>query len=330
MIELSRLQKVDGNSTVLDIEALRVKPGEIAAVVGPVGSGKATLLRLLIGREAPTLGEVKLAGANPLTEKEPFSRRVGVMFADDTLYKRQSAYANLRFYSRLRGLPKSPIPDLLSQVGLADHANERVEKLPSGLARRLAFGAAILHQPAVLILEEPFDRCDDTSITLLSALIRECAEHDVAILVLADNSANLISLCDTIYTLDQGRISEILRPAEEREQTLPFKIPVRLEGSVALVNPADILYALTQDSRTYLQLIERRLPTQFTMAQLEQRLSRSGFFRAHRGYLVNLQHVKEVIPYTRSSFSLKLNDPEETKIPLSKEAARELRTLLDY
>ena len=66
------------------------------------------------------------------------------------------------------------------------------------------------------------------------------------------------------------------------------------------------------------------------MSELEQRLSRSGFFRAHRGYLVNLQHVKEVIPYTRDSYSLRLKDPEGTKIPLSKTAARELRAILGY
>ena len=66
------------------------------------------------------------------------------------------------------------------------------------------------------------------------------------------------------------------------------------------------------------------------MADLEKRLERSGFFRAHRGYLVNLQLVKEVIPYTRDSFSLRLKDPEGTKIPLSKSAARELRDLMGY
>jgi len=72
------------------------------------------------------------------------------------------------------------------------------------------------------------------------------------------------------------------------------------------------------------------LPTHFTLNELEERLSRSGFFRAHRAYLVNLQHVKEVIPYTRNSFSLRLDDSASTVIPLSKSAAGELRDLLGY
>ncbi len=330
MIELKRLQKVSDHNTVIDIDTLKVRPGEIAAVVGPVGSGKEILLELLIGREQPTVGQVLLDGSSPTSDRQRFSRLVGVLFADDTLYQRQSPKGNLQFHCRLRGLPKRRIGEVLTRVGLADHANQKVEKLSSGLKRRLAFGCAILHQPPILILMEPFGRCDDASISLLSDLIRELAEEKVTILVLADNNANLIPLCDTIYSLEQGRVVDVLKPADSQQPGLPFKIPVRLEGSVALVNPVDILYALTQDGRAYLQTVDRRLPTQFTMAQLEERLSRSGFFRAHRGYLVNLQHVKEVIPYTRSSFSLKLNDPEETKIPLSKEAARELRELLGY
>jgi ABC-2 type transport system ATP-binding protein len=96
------------------------------------------------------------------------------------------------------------------------------------------------------------------------------------------------------------------------------------------VNPTDILYADVEGGRAFLQTAEGRLPTQFTLSELDQRLGRSGFFRAHRGYLVNLQHVKEVIPYTRNSFSLRLDDAAGTKIPLSKSAAAELRELLGY
>jgi ABC-2 type transport system ATP-binding protein len=107
-------------------------------------------------------------------------------------------------------------------------------------------------------------------------------------------------------------------------------VPAKLEGKVALVNPAEIYFVTAQDDRAYLQTAEELIPTQFTLAELEKRLSRSGFFRAHRGYLVNLQHVKEVIPYTRDSFSLRLKDEDNTEIPLSKSAAKELRELLGY
>ena len=190
---------------------------------------------------------------------------------------------------------------------------------------------ALLHQPQVLLLVEPFDRCDEASISLLSRLINQHATAGGTVLILADTDSYLTHLSHTIYELDQGRIVSKRQPGNEAdENALPFKIPVKLEGRVALVNPTDILYVVVENGRSFLQTHTERLPTQFTLAQLEQRLARSGFFRAHRAFLVNLQHVTEVIPYTRSSFSLRLDDAEGSKIPMSKDAARELRDLLDY
>jgi ABC-2 type transport system ATP-binding protein len=330
VIEVRDLQKVIAQNPVVDIESLTVEAGEIAAVVGPAGSGKAELIELLLGRTRPTVGTIRLAGIDPVADQGQFSRQVGVLFAEDSLYMRQSPLGNLKFYCRLRGLPRSRAAEVLAQVGLADCANAKLDKLPSGLARRLAFGCAILHQPTVLLLIEPFARCDEATISLLSDLMRQLAEGGVTLLILADDAANLTALCDAIYALAQGRIVESYSPQEERRTDLPFKIPVKLEAKVALVNPSDILYATSEESRTFLQTAEGRLPTQFTLVELEERLARSGFFRAHRGYLVNLQHVKEVIPYTRNSFSLILDDDAETEIPLSKAAARELRELLGY
>ena len=329
-IEIKGLQKVVDQNLVVDIDSLTVKAGEIAAIAGPPGSGKAVLLQLLIGRVGPTAGTIQILGQNPYSERERLSRTIGVMFADDAVYKRQSPYGNLRFHCRLYGLPRSRADEVLAQVGLADQARARVDKLPSGLSRRLAFGCAILHRPKALLLVEPFARCDEASISLLSDLMRQMASDGATLLILADDSANLGSLCDTIHTLSHGRIVETHTPQDERQADLPFKIPVRLEARVALVNPGDILYVTTEQSQTYLQTVEGRLPAQFTLTELEGRLARSGFFRAHRGYLVNLQHVKEVIPSTRNSFSLILDDEGETEIPLSKSAARELRELLDY
>lgn len=330
MIELSNLQKVIDQKTVIEIDTLRVGSGEIAALTGPVGSGKAILVKLLSGQTRPTLGSIRLAGIDPYLQKEAFSRKAGVLFSEDGLYGRQSAKANLEFHCRLYGLPRQRAEQVLSRVGLVDHADIRVEKLSSSLARRLAFGRAILHEPEVLVLVDPFERCDDTSISLLTRLLNELSETGVSVLILGDDGPALNALCDTIYRLDQGRIAEVYHPKEERKADLPFKIPVRLEGKVALVNPGDILFAFAEGGGTYLHTTEARLPTQFTLSELEERLGRSGFFRAHRGFLVNLQHVKEVIPYTRNSFSLRLDDAGSTEIPLSKSAAGELRDLLGY
>jgi ABC-2 type transport system ATP-binding protein len=330
MIELASLQKVIDQNTVIDIDALKVEAGEIAALVGPVDSGKETLLELLTGQSRPTAGEVMLAGFDPFMHKDQFSSKAGVLFSEDNLYTRMSPEGNLKFYSRLRRLPKARIAEVLKNVGLADHANVKVENLPSNLKRRLAFGRAILHNPKVLLLVEPFAKCDDTTVALLSELMHQLARDGVAVLLLAEDTTKLDPLCDMIYRLEKGRIVDAYRPGEELRAGLPFMIPAKQEGKVDLVDPTDILYVMAQDDRAVLQTTEGLLPTQFTLTELEKRLSRSGFFRAHRSYLVNLQHVKEVIPFTRDSFTLRLKDEAGTQIPLSKAAAHELRKLLGY
>ncbi|HSF82754.1 MAG TPA: LytTR family transcriptional regulator DNA-binding domain-containing protein [Anaerolineales bacterium] len=331
MIQLKNLQKAIDGSLMIDIPALEVEGQEIAALVGPAGSGKRALFDLFTGKTRPTAGTVRMVGIDPFQDKDQFSQVAGALFAEDAVYKHLSPLRNLEFQARLYGLPRSRASEVLSRVGLGDQANAKLDKLSTSLLRRLAFGRAILHSPRVLLLFEPFSRCDQITVGLLSSLMRSIAEGGNATLILANDLTNLDSLCDRLHILNQGRITESHQPQEEQAASLPFKIPARLgDKKVILLNPADILYAYAGEGRAFLVTPDGELPSQFTLAELEERLGRSGFFRAHRGFLVNLQHVKEVIPFTRNSFSLRLNDAASTEIPLSKTAARELSELLGY
>lgn len=332
MIKITNLEKVQDGRTVLSIDNLEVNSGEIAVVIGQVGSGKGVLLSLLTGKTRPTAGLLRLGDLDPAQDHIGFSNLTGVMFTNDALYLRQSVLENLQFYCRLRGLPLSRAVAVLDQVGLADQSKTRVEKLSTGLSRRLSFGLAILHDPEILILESPFERCDNASIQQISALLLENLERGKSILLLVDSDAHLANIADTYYLLEQGNLRRLLKSEEETEsiRQQPFKIPVRMEGSVMLVNPADLYYAEVKEGRTYLYTKEDRLPSQYTLTELEERLSTRGFFRAHRSYLVNLQHIREVIPFTRDSYSLRINDGQGTLVPLSKTAAQELKNQLGF
>jgi len=329
MIVLTELQKAVDQVTVIDVPALRVESGEISAICGPVDSGKDVLFQLLIGAARPTRGSIQVAGADPFQDRQSFSRQVGVVFAEETLYKRMSVLENIQFFNRLYRLPKTRPAEVLNQVGLADQAAVSVEKLSTGLSRRLALGRAILNHPRVLLLADPFAGCEEISIRLIIQVVRQQTEGGAAVLIFAQEPASL-NFCDTIYLLDKGRVVESYAPGQGEARQRPFMVPARAEDKIVLVDPAEILYAFAQEDRTYLQTVNECLVTQFTLADLEKRLARSGFFRAHRAYLVNLQQVKEVIPFTRDSYSLRLKDATGTKIPLSKSAERELRELLGY
>ena len=335
MIEIHNLQKVVDQVTTIDIPELVAITGEVTAVFGLTGWEKNTFVALLTGQTQPTAGKIKVAGFDPYAERKAFARHVGVLLAENGLYPKLSVRQNLIFYTNLYGVKAERAERLLQQVGLQDQAAERAANLAPSLARRLAFGRSVLHEPDVWLLVDPFANCDAASVALLKALVQEMAAKGTTVMIVTSDQAQVLGLCDSVVEMENGRLQQQYRPAEQPAQSdLPFKIPARLEGKVALVNPADILYATAEDGRTFLCTEDGRIPTHLTLTEVEERLARSGFFRAHRAYLVNIQHIKEVISYTRNSYTLVLDGkiPEEGRIeiPLSKGAARDLREMLDY
>jgi ABC-2 type transport system ATP-binding protein len=336
MIEITQLQKVVQQNTVLDIPELTVAAGTITAVSGLTTPHKETFIQLLTGQTPPTAGQIRLDGIDPFQDRTQFAQKVGFLPPEDGLYERLTVRQNLEFFCRLYGLPLSQAIEMLTKVGLQDKAQIRAQQLSAELARRLALGRTLLHQPRLLILVDPFHRSAPASVEIISGLLRQQAAAGAAILLIADESAAATALSHTIIIMNQGRLSQSYQPGDQHATpNLPFKIPARLEGKVALVNPADILYATSDDGRTYLHVEDGRIPTHLTLTEVEERLARSGFFRAHRSYLVNLQHIKEMISYTRDSYTLILDgfqpdDSNPIEIPLSKTAARDLRELLDF
>jgi len=330
MIQIRNLSKIINGRTILDVGDITVNRGEIAAVVGPADSGLDILLKLMIGKALPSSGEITIESLVPSKDQGELGNKIGILFQEDALYPYLSTEKNLQFFARLYGLSNRRISEILESIGLADQPKGKVNQLPSGLARRLAFGRALLHRPSILILEYPFARCDEDSLNLIKHLIRQEAENGNTILILDEDTANLGNLCSRIYYLRQGRIEKITEGDEPQPSNLPFKIPVKHEGKVALLNPSDILYAEASEGHTLLITRDGELDSQYTLQELEERLKLSGFFRAHRSFLVNLQHVQEVIPYSKNSFSLRLIDKDHTEIPLSKNSASELRDMLDY
>lgn len=330
MIKIMNLQKIKNGNTVLDIDKIQIEAGQIVGLVGAAESGLSTLIKILTGKLRPSAGVININGLEPAKDKNQLSTEIGFLFKDNGLYINQTAKNNLSFFAKLYQLPIQDVDEVLKRIGLADQARVRVREMPSGLSRRLAFGRSIINHPSTLILEHPFEKCDEKSILIIKEIIKQEAINGASILILNEDIANLEDLCNRVVLLKSGLITEVMDNPQKTPTELPFKIPVKLEGRVALLNPGEILYIEAMQGRTVLHTLEAQLPSQFTLSELENRLKRSGFFRAHRSFLVNLQHVQEVIPYSRNSFSLRLTDPKRTEIPLSKNAASELRDLLDY
>jgi ABC-2 type transport system ATP-binding protein len=185
-------------------------------------------------------------------------------------------------------------------------------------------------------LDQPTLRTDLDTQALFARLITSAAAEGATILV-ADEDLSWVSKCCThVIELEDGHITNRYALETNKAETLaperliPFKVPARKEDRIMLFDPGDILYATSRDGKTYLRTATEEATTNLTLQELESRLTGRDFFKAHRAYLVNLQHIKAVIQFTRNSYSLQLSDKQETIIPLSKQSEKELQGLLGY
>jgi len=341
MLEIRRLEKIIDGRTALAIESLDIEAGEIVAMIGPAGSGKTLLLRLLAGMLAPGGGSVLFDGRHLSPDARDLRKQIGVMFEEDLLYDRQSVHGNLAFACQLYHLPTSRVDAVLTQVGLSDQAKKNVSKLVPSEQRRLAFARALLGQPRLLLLDQPVLRADLNTQERFARLITQAAEDGAAILLTDEDLSWASTCCTRVIELESGRIvhdylferareDENVHTTTAPDRLTPFKVPARKEDRVLLYDPGEILYATSRESKTYLRTANEEAVTNFTLQELEARLNGRGFFKAHRAYLVNLQHIKAVIQYTRNSYMLQLDDKQESMIPLSKQSEKELQDLLGY
>ena len=188
-IELKRLSREFGERVVLAGVSLRVDRGETLAVAGPNGAGKTTLLRILAGLLRPTAGLARVLGAELPREAWSLRGRVGWLGDEPLLYRDLSARENLRFAARLHGVPPEAaadrIEELLDAVGLAGRGNEPVRHFSSGMLQRTAICRALLHDPELLLLDEPMSHLDTEARETVSPLIT-ASEHRTRVIVSHD------------------------------------------------------------------------------------------------------------------------------------------------
>jgi len=186
-IELERVERRFGERVALAGVSVSVPAGATLAVLGGNGAGKTTLLRVLAGLLRPHGGRARVLGAALPDERWQLPARVGYVGHEPLLYRELSGRENLRYHADLHGVPHSRITTVLAELGIADRADEPVRDLSKGLVQRLAIARAVLHEPALLLLDEPRANLDPSAAELAEPLIgrasgrtRVLVSHDVA------------------------------------------------------------------------------------------------------------------------------------------------------
>jgi heme exporter protein A len=178
--------------------SLAVEPGQIVLLVGPNGAGKTTLLRVLAGLLRPSAGQV--------------DRRVpiGMVAHDAMLYPALSARENLRFFARLHGVdPGARVTRLLEQVGMAHRADDRIGTFSRGMLQRVAIARALLHEPGLLLFDEPLSGLDDAACRTFTALLTALRDRGTAMLIVSHQLEMLREVGTHIARLAGGRLGAV-------------------------------------------------------------------------------------------------------------------------
>lgn len=218
MIKISNVSHSYGNRKVLDSVSLEVPRGEIFGLLGPNGSGKTTLLRILSTAFPLTQGEVEIAGFNLKTQAFEIRRILGVVFQSPSLDGKLTVMENVLCQGRLYGLggklliKKAGV--MLDQLGVADRAKDRVNRLSGGLKRRVEIAKSLLHEPQLLVLDEPSTGLDPVSRRDVWDYLKKIQKtHGITVLV-TTHLMEEAELCGRLAILHQGRAAACGTPEE--------------------------------------------------------------------------------------------------------------------
>lgn len=213
MISVRQLVKRFGPKIVLRQLDFAVEQGEFVALLGPNGAGKTTFLRILASLSRPTLGHVSIGGYSLPHQAANVRRRLGVVSHLPLLYGDLSADENLRFYGKMYGIDRlnQRMDDVLDIVGLTARRRDLVRTFSRGMQQRLAIGRAILHDPEVLLLDEPHTGLDQDACSMLDTVLRQVATRGRTLVMTSHDLARVGDLATRFDVLTKGKIVRSVR-----------------------------------------------------------------------------------------------------------------------
>lgn len=239
-IELSNVTQRFSEKTVLSGIDLSVPEGKIFGLLGPSGAGKTTLIRILTGQLAPTDGKVLTLGKDAGTLRGEDYRKIGIMMDDFGVYERMSCLENLRFFTKIYGIPKKCAEEALERVGLSEAKKTKALELSKGMRSRLRLARVLMLGAAVLFLDEPTSGLDPATADDIRSVILTEKERGATIFLTTHNMAEAAKMCDDIALLCDGSIIERGAPDEIcRRYNHRRRLSIRLTDGTEMELPHD-------------------------------------------------------------------------------------------
>ena len=210
-VEIQNVSKVIKGKTIIDSLSFEVKNGEVFGFLGPNGAGKTTTIRMIVGLMEMTSGDIKISGYSVKKNFEKAVGQVGAIVENPEMYKFLSGYQNLLHYARMsKGITKEKIAETVKLVGLTDRIHDKVKTYSLGMRQRLGIAQALLHNPKVLILDEPTNGLDPAGIREIRDYVRMLAqEKDMAVIVSSHLLSEMEMMCDRIGIIQKGKLVDV-------------------------------------------------------------------------------------------------------------------------
>ncbi|PPA70761.1 LytTR family transcriptional regulator DNA-binding domain-containing protein [Jeotgalibacillus proteolyticus] len=340
MLKISNVEKNIQHAVVFPSINLELKLGETAAIHSSTNV-RTVLLELLSASKPLSGGSIMINNEQVSASNKVYFNQAAFLFLNDGLYERLTIKEHLAFYQKLYGANET-VEEILNLIQLNEKKRLRVSALTFSEKKRLLFARILFQKPKAVILEEPDQNVDLEAKKILSRLIRMLTDDNSCVLVLTGNMESALMVTKRVYRLDESGLHALEVTEEKEEETLKEqneeiqqvqpvkfeKIPTKVNDKIILFNPPEIDYIESSEGQSNVHVKGQIYPCMFTLNDLEQRLIPFGFFRCHRSYIVNLQKVREVITWTRNSYSLILDEAGKSSIPLSKTKMTELKEML--
>jgi ABC-2 type transport system ATP-binding protein len=206
VIRTSGLTKRYGKRAAVDALDIEVRRGRVYGFLGPNGSGKTTTIGMILGLVAADAGAIHLFGLDAATEREVALRRIGATVEGQSYFPHLSARDNLRIWAKISDVPARRIDEVIEIVGLSSRAGDKVRTYSMGMKQRLAVGAAILHDPDLVILDEPTNGLDPAGIREFRGMVRELRAQGKTVFVSSHILSEVEQMCDDVGIIKLGRL----------------------------------------------------------------------------------------------------------------------------
>jgi ABC-2 type transport system ATP-binding protein len=236
VLELKKVSKVIKGKKIIDDLSFTIEEGEVFGFLGPNGAGKTTTIRMMVGLMGITSGEILICGKSVKKEFEEAIRNIGGIVENPELYKFLTGYQNLMQYARMvKGVSKQKIEEVVEFVGLKDRIHDKVKTYSLGMRQRLGLAQSLLHDPKVMILDEPTNGLDPAGIREIRDHLKKLTkEKGMSVIVSSHLLSEMEMMCDRIAIIQNGKLIDIQKVHDTKESTQKYFFEVDMKNITVL------------------------------------------------------------------------------------------------